>query len=108
MGLAGSAPTRAGEGGIDPVNSAPATHCFACDASCTTYAIAVADVLELEPDEIHPGQDYRKDLEIDSLRFFKLVLELEESFEIDIEESAAESLRTTDEGFSLVCGYLGA
>ncbi len=90
------------------MSSEQSTNGFDRDAAWATYAIAVADVLEREPDEIHLGQDFRDDLDIDSLGFFELVLELEESFEIDIEESAAESLRTTDEGFSLVCGYLGA
>jgi len=77
------------------------------DQVWATYAIAVADVLEREPAEIRLGQDFRDDLDLDSLGFFELVLELEDSFEIDIEESKAESIRTTDEGFALVCGYLG-
>ncbi len=67
---------------------------------------AVADVLEREPDEIKRGQDFRDDLEIDSLGFFELMLELEEAFDIDIDEDKAEAMRTTDDGFKLVCSYL--
>ncbi len=89
------------------MSSEQLTNGFDRDAAWATYTIAVADVLEREPDEIQLGQDFRDDLEIDSLGFFELVLELEESFEIEIEESEAESIRTTDEGFSLVCAYLG-
>lgn len=72
----------------------------------TTYAIAVADVLEREPDEIRLGQHFQDDLEIDSLGFFELMLELEESFDIDIDEERAEAIRTTDEGLALVRSYL--
>lgn len=76
------------------------------DKAWTIYAEAVADVLEREPADITLGQDFRADLEIDSLGMFELVLELEESFDIEIEEERAEKVTTTDEGFALVRSYL--
>lgn len=76
------------------------------DTIWTTYAAAVADVLEREPEEIRLGQHFQDDLEIDSLGFFELMLELEESFDIEIDEKEAEAIRTTDEGLALVRNYL--
>lgn len=76
------------------------------DTVWMTYAAAVADVLEREPDEIRLGLHFQDDLEIDSLGFFELMLELEESFDIDIDEEHAEAVRTTDEGLALVRSYL--
>lgn len=76
------------------------------DTVWATYAAAVADVLEREPGEIRLGLHFQDDLKIDSLGFFELMLELEESFDIDIDEEQAEAVRTTDEGFALVRSYL--
>jgi acyl carrier protein len=76
------------------------------DLAWVTFTEAVADVLEREPDEILTGLDFREDLELDSLGLVEMILELEESFDIDIDEKEAEAVRTTDEGFTLICSYL--
>lgn len=76
------------------------------DLAWVTFTEAVADVLEREPDEILTGLDFREDLELDSLGLVEMILELEESFDIDIDEQEAEAVRTTDEGFTLICSYL--
>jgi acyl carrier protein len=76
------------------------------DLAWVTFTEAVADVLEREPNEILTGLDFREDLELDSLGLVEMILELEESFDIDIDEKEAEAVRTTDEGFALICSYL--
>ena len=72
----------------------------------TIFTEAVADVLEREPIEIQLGLDFGDDLEVDSLGLFEMILELEERFDIEIDEERAEVVKTTDQGFELVCSYL--
>lgn len=72
-----------------------------------SFVDVVADVLEREAAEVGRDMDFRDDLEIDSLGVVELMLELEDVFDIDIDEKEAEAIRTTTEGFAMVCGYLG-
>jgi acyl carrier protein len=77
------------------------------DGAWESFVEVVADVLEREPDDVERDMDFRDDLEIDSLGVVELMLELEDVFDIDIDEKDAEAVSTTTEGFALVCGHLG-
>jgi len=55
---------------------------------------AVADVLNIEADEITPDSKFVDDLGADSLDVFEIILKLEEEFDIEIDNDAAESIVT--------------
>ncbi|MCT7950281.1 acyl carrier protein [Ancylothrix sp. C2] len=54
----------------------------------------VADQLEVDESKITPEASFQNDLEADSLDQVELVMALEEEFEIEIPDEAAEQLST--------------
>ena len=54
----------------------------------------VADQLEVKPEEISPESNFANDLGADSLDTVELVMALEEEFDIEIPDEAAEQIDT--------------
>lgn len=54
----------------------------------------IADILNYKPEEITPETRFVEDLGADSLDLFQVVLEIEQTFEIHIEDSQIESIVT--------------
>ncbi len=54
----------------------------------------VAEVLNVDPDEITMETKFIDDLGADSLDVFQIILAIEEQFEITIEDSQAENIQT--------------
>lgn len=54
----------------------------------------VAEQLEVEPDEVNPEANFANDLNADSLDVVELVMALEEEFDIEIPDEAAEQIAT--------------
>ncbi|MGF1480978.1 MAG: acyl carrier protein [Cyanophyceae cyanobacterium] len=54
----------------------------------------VAEQLEVEPGEIKPESNFANDLGADSLDVVELVMALEEEFDIEIPDEAAEQIDT--------------
>jgi len=54
----------------------------------------VADQLEVDPAQITPGANFSQDLGADSLDTVELVMALEEEFDIEIPDEAAEAILT--------------
>ena len=54
----------------------------------------VAEQLEVAPDEIKPEANFANDLGADSLDVVELVMALEEEFDIEIPDEAAEQIDT--------------
>lgn len=54
----------------------------------------IAEVLNLEPDDITMGATFVDDLGADSLDIFQIIMEIEEAFDIEIPNDAAEQIVT--------------
>jgi acyl carrier protein len=54
----------------------------------------VIEKLEAEPDKVKPEADFANDLGADSLDLVELIMALEEEFNIEVSDEAAEQLNT--------------
>lgn len=54
----------------------------------------VAEQLEVEPEDVTPDANFANDLNADSLDTVELVMALEEEFDIEIPDEAAEQIAT--------------
>ena len=54
----------------------------------------IVDKLAVDESQVSPGANYAEDLDADSLDTVELVMALEEEFEIDIPDEAAEKIST--------------
>ena len=62
----------------------------------------IAEVLNLEPDEISAGATFVDDLGADSLDIFQIIMGIEEEFDIEIPAEAAEKISTVEEAVELI------
>ena len=62
----------------------------------------IADVLNVDPDEITMDTTFADDLGADSLDVFQIILALEEEFQITIPAEDAEKIRTVQEAVDLI------
>jgi acyl carrier protein len=64
------------------------------------------DVLQVEPDKVTPEASFADDLDADSLDLVELVMALEEQFDITVDESELEGVKTVAQAFGLVTSKL--
>lgn len=63
-------------------------------------------VLGVSPEQVTMEANFAEDLDADSLDIVELVMELEDSFNIKVEESELEGVNTVGGAFNLVKGKL--
>jgi acyl carrier protein len=64
------------------------------------------DVLQVEPAKVTPEASFADDLDADSLDLVELVMALEEQFDITVDESELEGVKTVAQAFGLVTSKL--
>ena len=57
----------------------------------------VADILNISPSEVEPDSRFIEDLGADSLDVFQIIMGIEDTFDIQIPEDAAEHITTVAE-----------
>ncbi len=62
----------------------------------------IADVLNVDPNEITPETTFVEDLGADSLDVFQIVMAIEEAFDIEIPAEKAEKIATVGEAVALI------
>lgn len=62
----------------------------------------IAEVLNVDPDEITLETTFMDDLGADSLDVFQIVMGIEEEFDIEIPAEAAEKISTVEEAVNLI------
>ena len=67
----------------------------------------IADVLNVDPDEITMETTFVDDLGADSLDVFQIVLGIEEEFDIEIPAETAEKISTVEEAVEMIKSALG-
>ena len=68
----------------------------------------VADQLEVDPSEVKPEANFANDLGADSLDTVELVMALEEEFDIEIPDEAAEGITTVQACVDYINSQLAA
>ncbi len=68
----------------------------------TKVQAIVADTLDVELEKVTPEASFTNDLGADSLATVDLVMKLEESFDIEIPDSAAEQITTVQQAVDYI------
>jgi acyl carrier protein len=72
-----------------------------------TFQGCVAEVLDIEPDEVLLDSRWREDLDADSLAVVEITLALNDAFSIKIPDVDPEQLVTVGQAFDIVAGLAG-
>lgn len=62
----------------------------------------IAEVLNVDPEEITMETTFTDDLGADSLDLFQIIMGLEEEFDIEIPAEAAENITTVEEAVEMI------
>ncbi len=62
----------------------------------------IAEVLNVDPEEITPETTFMDDLGADSLDVFQIIMGIEEEFDIEIAAEKAEKITTVEETVELI------
>jgi len=62
----------------------------------------IADVLNVDPDEITMDTTFMDDLGADSLDVFQIIMGIEEEFDIEVPAEEAENITTVEEAVELI------
>jgi acyl carrier protein len=68
----------------------------------------VVEQLEVEPEKVTPEASFANDLQADSLDVVELVMALEEEFDIEIPDEAAEKIDTVGKAVDHISEKVGA
>lgn len=66
----------------------------------------IAEVLNVDPEEITPETTFMDDLGADSLDVFQIIMGIEEEFDIEIAAEKAEKITTVEEAVELIKGAM--
>ena len=76
------------------------------DEAFTKFQACTVEVLAVPADMVVPTASFADDLEADSLDLVELVMALEETFDIEVDETELEGISTVGEAFDLVSSKL--
>lgn len=62
----------------------------------------IAEVLNVDPDEITLATTFMDDLGADSLDIFQIIMGIEEEFDIEIPAEKAEDIKTVEEAVNMI------
>ena len=76
------------------------------DATFDKFRACAVEVLQVPADKVVREARFGDDLDADSLDLVELVMALEESFEITVEESELEGIETIGQAYDLIAAKL--
>jgi len=76
------------------------------DENFERFKRCAVDVLSVEADQVTPEARFAEDLDSDSLDLVELVMEVEEEFDITVEEEELQDLPTIGDDFKLIYSKL--
>ncbi|MCM1187225.1 MAG: acyl carrier protein [Lachnoclostridium sp.] len=62
----------------------------------------IAEVLNVDPEEIKPETTFTDDLGADSLDVYQIIMGIEEEFDIEIPAETAEQIATVDQAVEMI------
>jgi acyl carrier protein len=68
----------------------------------------VAEQLSVEAAEVTPEANFLNDLNADSLDVVEMVMALEEAFDVEIPDEAAEEIKTVQDAVNFISGKVAA
>jgi acyl carrier protein len=68
----------------------------------------VAEQLSVEADQVTPEANFQNDLNADSLDVVEMVMALEEAFDVEIPDEAAEEIKTVQDAVNYIVGKAAA
>ena len=75
-------------------------------AAFEKFRQCAVEVLQVDAAKVRPEARFGDDLDADSLDLVELVMALEESFDVTVDESELEGVETVDQAFKLVYSKL--
>ena len=66
----------------------------------------IANVLNVDPEEITPDTTFTEDLGADSLDLFQIIMGLEDEFDVQIDPEKTENITTVGEAVELLKGAI--
>ncbi|MGP8058144.1 MAG: acyl carrier protein [Acidimicrobiales bacterium] len=76
------------------------------DAAFKKFRECAVEVLQVPEDKVTKDARFADDLDADSLDLVELVMALEESFDITVEETELEDIETVGQAFDLISSKL--
>jgi acyl carrier protein len=76
------------------------------EAAFDKFKQCAVEVLQVDASKVTPQARFGDDLDADSLDLVELVMALEESFDITVDEAELEGIETVDQAFKLVTSKL--
>ncbi len=62
----------------------------------------IAEVLLMDPEEITPKKKFVDDLGADSLEVFQIIMGMEDTFDVILEEDVVNRVKTVEDAFDLM------
>ena len=62
----------------------------------------IEEVLSIEPEEVRPEMSFVDDLGADSLEVFQIIMGIEDSFDVVIDEDAIASIQTVEQALQAI------
>ena len=76
------------------------------DAAFDKFRTCAVEVLQVPADKVVPEARFGDDLDADSLDLVELVMALEETFDITVDESELEGIETVGQAYDLISAKL--
>jgi acyl carrier protein len=76
------------------------------DATFEKFKACAVEVLQVPADKIVPSASFADDLDADSLDLVELVMALEETFDISVDESELDGITTIGQAYDLIAAKL--
>lgn len=64
--------------------------------------VIIAEVLSIDPEEVKPELSFVDDLGVDSLELFQIVMGIEDSFDVVIDEAVIASVETVEQLLQMI------
>ncbi len=79
---------------------------MADDATFEKFKACAVEVLQVPEDKVVPEANFADDLDADSLDLVELVMALEETFDVTVDESELEGIETVGQAYELISAKL--
>ncbi len=76
------------------------------DEAFEKFKVSAVEVLQVPADKVTKDARFAEDLDADSLDLVELVMALEESFDVTVEETELEGIETIGQAFDLIVAKL--
>ncbi len=76
------------------------------EAAFEKFKTTTVEVLQVKPEQVTPDARFGQDLDADSLDLVELIMALEESFDVTVDESELEGVETVEQAFNVISAKL--